>query len=99
MEKGLLLDRITLHAADISPGNVKLPAAVVTNFADSGLALWDRTTMPAGKAAHPVAIKRFVQISLTNMFINDIAKSGHDKAYPNYRTPASDALTHPDKEA
>lgn len=99
MEERLLLDRITLHSTDISPGNKELPTAVVTNFADSGLALGNRATMPAGKATHTVAIKRFVQISLTDLFINDIAKSVHDGTYSNYRTPVSDVLTHPDEDA
>ena len=57
MEKWLLFDGIALHAAHVAPWYVKLPSAVLANLAHSGLTLRNRTTMPAGKAANPIAIK------------------------------------------
>jgi hypothetical protein len=71
MEKRLLLDRIALHTAHVATGNVKLPSAVVANLANSGLTLRNGTTMPAGKAPNPIAIKRFDQFrcSFANVLV------------------------------
>src|ERR1700746_587788 len=77
MEEWLFLDAIAPHAAHIAPRYMQGSAAVVTNFADSGLAIWDLATMSAGKTAHPVAVELFVQFALANIFINDFAQRVH----------------------
>ena len=57
MEKRLLLDRITLHSRDIAPWGVKGAALVEANLADPGLSVGNRTAVPAGIAAHSIAIQ------------------------------------------
>ena len=49
MEEWLFLYRVTLDRAYIAPGYIQGSTPVVTNFADSGLAIWDLATMSAGK--------------------------------------------------
>jgi hypothetical protein len=77
MEEWLFLYRVALDRAYIAPGYIKGSTAVVTNFADSGLAIWDLATMSAGKTSHPVAVELFVQFALANIFINDFAQRVH----------------------
>jgi hypothetical protein len=60
MEKGLLLDGIALHTADVAPGNVQRAALVIADLADSGLTLRNGATMSAGVAANPIAIEFLV---------------------------------------
>jgi hypothetical protein len=79
MEEGLLLDGIALHSADISPRHVERASLVVAYFANSGLTVGNRTAVAAGIAAHPVAIESLVQITLTDVLVNDVAKSRHRK--------------------
>ena len=77
MEERLLLDGIALHSAHISPGHVERAALVVAHFADSGLTIGNGTAVTAGVAAHPVAIEFLVQIALTDVLVNDVAKGRH----------------------
>src|SRR5690242_4905034 len=78
VEEGLLLDGIALHAANVSPGHIELAALVVADLADSGLALKNRTAMPAGEATDAMVVDFLVQISFANIFIHDIAKGRHE---------------------
>src|SRR5580700_3539096 len=59
MEKRLLLDRVTLHSGDIAPGNIERATMVEANLADARLSLCNRAAVPAGIAAHPVAVQLF----------------------------------------
>ena len=61
VEEGLLLNRIALHAADVTPWNVKLSALVKAYLADACLAFGNRAFVSAGVAAQPVAFQRFHQ--------------------------------------
>ena len=73
MEEGLLLDRIALDSANVSPGDIELAAAVVANLADTGLAFGDRALVSAGVAAQAIAVERLDQLgsSLANMRVED----------------------------
>jgi hypothetical protein len=77
VEERLLLDRIALHASHVTPGNIQNSALVVTDLANSGLTFRNGTTMAAGMAAHTVALELFVQVSLTNVVIENFAKCSH----------------------
>ena len=79
MEERLLLDGIALHSAHISPRHVERAPLVVTYFANSRLTFGDGTAVTAGVAAHPVAIEFLVQITLTDVLVNDVAKARHRK--------------------
>ena len=57
VEEGLLFHGIALGSGGVSPGNVEFAAAVEADFADSGLAFGDGTTMPAGEAAQAMVFK------------------------------------------
>jgi len=76
MEEGLFLDRIALHSADISPGDVKLAGLIEAHFADPRLALKDWAAVPAGEAADAIALYRLVKFSLAGMSVQDFAESG-----------------------
>jgi hypothetical protein len=79
VEEGLLLDGIALRSSDVSPGHVELAAAVVTDFAHTGLAVGDRTTMSAGEAAHAVLVEPLVKmrIGFADSIIENTAEGGH----------------------
>ena len=78
MEERFFFDGIALNSADVSPWDVELAAAVIANLANSGLAVGNGAAMPAGKAAHAIAVNRLVKIAFPDMLINDIAKGGHN---------------------
>jgi hypothetical protein len=79
MEERLLLDGIALHPAHISPRHVERARLVVAYLANSGLTVGDGTAMTAGVAAHPIAIEFLVQITFTDVLVNDVAKGRHGK--------------------
>ena len=54
MEEGLLFNRIALDAADVSPGDAQLAAAIEPYLADPNRAVRDRALVAARIAAHPV---------------------------------------------
>jgi len=59
MEEWLLLDWITLHAANISPWHAEPPAPIETHFAHTERALWNRTAMAARVTTQASFVKRF----------------------------------------
>src|SRR5271165_5022617 len=85
MEERLLLDRIALHAAHITPRDIESAAAVISNFANSGLAVGNRTAMAAGVTANAIAVKLLVKLAcaFANVLVYDIAQSGHYHLTPN----------------
>jgi hypothetical protein len=60
MEEGFFLDGIALHSTDVSPRHVESSSLVIAHFTNTGLPFGNWAAMPAGKAAHPIAIKLFV---------------------------------------
>jgi hypothetical protein len=70
---------IALGAGGVSPGDVESSAAVIPNFADSGLAFGDGTAMSAGEAAHAVVVQLFVEsgIGFADLLVEDGAEGGH----------------------
>jgi hypothetical protein len=79
VEEWLLLDGIALRAADISPGNVELAAAVVADFADARLAFGDGATVSAGEAAEAIVFEFLAEsrIGLADADVEDVAEGGH----------------------
>src|SRR5436309_10202343 len=77
MEKGFLLYWVTLDGANIFPGHIKCSTLVVSYFTYPGVAVWDGAAMPTGITAYPVAVEFFVEISLSNLFRNDIVQGSH----------------------
>jgi hypothetical protein len=77
MEEGLFLYGVALDATDIIPGHKQSSTPVVTNLANTRLAVWDLATVPAGKTPYPVAVELFVQFALANVFMNDFAQCTH----------------------
>ena len=82
MEKWLFLDRIALHTAHIAPGNIERATLVVAHLANSGLTLGNGAAVATGVTANPIPLEFFVQITLTDIPVNDVAKSGHGKPLP-----------------
>ena len=77
MEERLLLDWIALHAANVSPGDVESSAAVVPHFADTDLTIGNGATVPTGEATHAVAIKPFIKLAFSNVFVDYMAQGRH----------------------
>jgi hypothetical protein len=77
MEEGFLFDGIALHASDIAPRHIELPATIEADLADAGLAIGNGTGVATGKAAHAVAIEFLVQIALAHALIHEFAKRSH----------------------
>ena len=77
MEEGLLFYGVALHTADVAPGDVQGSATVVANLADSGLTIRDRTAVPTGETAHPVAVKFLVKLALADVLVNDVTQGRH----------------------
>jgi hypothetical protein len=81
MEKRLLLDRVTLHSGDITPGNVECASVVEANLADTGLSLGNWATVAAGIAAHSIAIQLFPKsgVAFADALVSsqDVAQSRH----------------------
>jgi len=75
VEEGLLLDGIALHAGGVSPGDVEFAAAIEADFADSGLAVWDRAAVAAGEAADPVVADRLDEgrIGFSDSLVENVA--------------------------
>src|SRR5262249_40204811 len=77
MEEGLLLDGIALHPADVSPGNVKLPALVESHFAHSRLAFEYGAAVPAREAANAIPLDGLVEFTFADVLIQDFTQRGH----------------------
>ena len=81
MEKWLLLNRIALHAAHVSPWHIQVPTTVVANFAHAGLPIGNRTLMSAGIAAHTVLVVELLhQLGrrFAHILIEDLLQGGHN---------------------
>ena len=79
MEEGLLLDRITLHSARVSPRNVEPAATIEANLADSGLSVRNGAAVSAGKTADAVIAEAFDEqwIGFADSLVEDVAQGGH----------------------
>jgi hypothetical protein len=74
VKERLLLDRIALHPADVSPRDVELPALVVADFAHPCLAFGDGAAVSTGVATKAVAFNGFVQFAFADILIQDFAE-------------------------
>jgi hypothetical protein len=74
VKKRFLFDGITLHSADISPGNIELSTLIESDLADPGLAFSDWATVSAGIATQPVTLDGFVQLALADVLIQDFVE-------------------------
>ncbi len=83
VKERLLLDGIALDATHISPGHIQRAALVVADFANAGLALWNRAAMSAGEAAHAIAVELFVQLAFADVFVNNVTEGGQRKPREN----------------
>src|SRR4051812_29950753 len=79
VEERLLLNWVTLDAANVPPWNVQLAAAVVANLADSCLALGNGAGVSAGVAAEAIAIEVFDQLGrgLAHVRVENVFEGGH----------------------
>src|SRR6267142_5175794 len=80
VEEGLLLDRVTLHAAHVSPGDVQGAPAVEPYLAYSGLAVRNRAAVSAGVTAHPATLVDFlVELpgALAYPLVQHVLERGH----------------------
>ena len=62
MEERLLLDRIALEPADVTPRDEQLAAPIDADFADAHRPLGNRAFMAAGVAPQPVVADRFDEL-------------------------------------
>src|SRR5258708_3678072 len=84
VEKRLLLDRIALHSAHISPGHVQGSTLVVADLAYSGLSLSNGAAVPARKAANTIPLNRLVEVALSNVLIEDYTRGRQATPLPTF---------------
>jgi hypothetical protein len=79
VEEGLLLDRIALGSGGVAPRDIEFAAAVVADFADSGLAFRDGTAMSARETAEAIVVELLVEsgFGFTDSFVENTAEGGH----------------------
>jgi hypothetical protein len=75
-----------LRTSRITPRDIKRPAAVVADFAHSGLAVWDGTAMSARETANPVVLEPLVKtgISFADSLVENGSEGGHGTLYLLY---------------
>lgn len=79
MEERLFLDWVALHATNVSPWHIQLPALVVADFANPRLAFRNGTAVSACETADAITLDRLVQFTLANMLIQDFGQGGQQK--------------------
>jgi len=81
VKEGLFLDGIALHSGNVAPGNVERTTMVKTNFANAGLAFWNRATVSTGVATHSIAVELFPKcgVGFADAVVRgkNILQSGH----------------------
>ena len=79
VEERLLLHGIALGSGGVSPGDIEGAAAVVADFADSGLAFGDGAAVSAGEAAEAVVAELFDKggVGFADALVEDGAEGGH----------------------
>jgi hypothetical protein len=80
VEERFLFDWVALGAGGVSPGDVECAAAVVSDFADAGLAFGDGAAMSAGETAHSVVGELLVEggIGFADLLVEKGAEGGHE---------------------
>ena len=83
VKEGLLLDRIALHAADITPWHEKPTALVEPDLADANRAVGQGTAVAAGIAAKSTVGETFVQLAFARLVREHLSQcEGHvDQLY------------------
>src|SRR5256885_17228932 len=76
VEERLLLDRIALHSAHVSPRDVELPALVVADLAHPRLSLSNGTAVPTGVAAQAVVVNWCIKFAFSGNFDKDFTVRG-----------------------
>jgi hypothetical protein len=78
VEERLFLDRVTLHAGYITPGDVELAAAVEPHLANSGLALGNGALVAAGVTTDTVPFNGLPEVADPGVGGEDFGEGGHD---------------------
>jgi len=81
VEERFLLDRVALHSANVSPGDIQSSATVVTNLTNSRLTVWNRAAVAAGVTTDPISVELFVELALTYVFVNNVTEGRHEKPF------------------
>lgn len=76
VKERLLLDRIALDSADVSPRDVKLTALIEADLANTRLAFCNRATVSASEAADAIALDGFVQVAFAHLPIQNFTERG-----------------------
>ena len=79
VEEWFLFDWVALGSGGVSPGDVERAAAVVADFADSGLAFGDGAAMSASEAAHAIVVELLEErgIGFADLLVENGAEGGH----------------------
>ena len=79
VEEWFLFDWVTLGSGGVSPRDVERAAAIVADFADSGLAFGDGAAMSASEAAHAVVLELLDKrgIGFADLLVENGAEGGH----------------------
>jgi hypothetical protein len=81
VEEWFFLDGIALGSGGVSPRDEEGAAAVVADFADSGLAVRDGAAMSASEAAYAVVVEFLVESggSFADSLVENGAEGGHGR--------------------
>src|SRR5262245_36725751 len=77
MKEGLLLDRVALHAGDVSPGHAQHAVVVEAHLADAHGARGNRAIVAAGVAPDPAVRLPIVDLAFTSAGRQQLAERGH----------------------
>src|SRR6266498_3273487 len=77
MKERLLLDRIALDAADITPRHLEPSTLVEAHLAHADRAVGQGAAMPARVAAQPAVGKRLVQLTVARLARQDLSQGRH----------------------
>ena len=79
VKERFLLDRIALHAADITPRRVELSVPDAADLADADGALRNGAAMPAGQAANPLLVDALGELTRSGArpLVEHVLEGGH----------------------
>src|SRR5262249_44274957 len=77
----LLLDRVALHAADVTPGHEQAAGLVVAHLAHANRAFGQRTAVAAREASQAAVAEPLVQVTLPRLVREHLSQCRHRRLH------------------
>ena len=84
VKERLLLNRITLNAANVAPRDHQAAVAVIADLADTNRAFRQRTAVAAGITPQPTVGKHIVEVAFAGFARQDISEGRHRRLISLY---------------